>query len=170
MVRRGLYYAGAALLMSLALVLLWRAGLPSAPNFSLNLSPDLQMRALADDNANPFEAYQGQAHIINFWATWCAPCLQEMPLLEAAYQDGIPVIGVNAGAEDAQTVAAWVDALGLSFPIMIDESDRRLEAAYRVRGLPTTFFIDAAGEVQMIERGALTAENLRKGLVAIGLQ
>ena len=108
--------------------------------------------------------------IINFWATWCAPCAQEMPVVENLHQEGMPVVGVNVGLEEEARVETWVDEAGLTFPIIVDDSQRTLEALYRIRAMPTTFFIDSDGIIQMVEAGPLTEESLAAGLIAMGLE
>ncbi|NJL93779.1 MAG: TlpA family protein disulfide reductase [Anaerolineae bacterium] len=110
-----------------------------------------------------------QPLILNFWATWCVPCLEEMPLLETLYRAGVPIVGINAGLEAPAEVAAWLLEQRISFPILVDDANRTLEGRFRVRGLPATFFIDEQGIIQHIVSGALTPQALERGLDAIGL-
>jgi peroxiredoxin len=111
----------------------------SAPGFTL---PDLagtQVR-LAD--------YQGKkAVLINFWATWCAPCREEMPALETLARElgprGLTVVGVNF-KESRRAVEAFRKALGLGFPMLLD-GDGRVSVAYQVFALPVTVLVDRRG-------------------------
>jgi len=93
--------------------------------------------------------------VINFWATWCAPCEVEMPALQALYTRyagrGLRVIGVNLG-ESAGAVMAWSDRLGLTFTLALDPSGRAA-ADYRLRGQPTTVIVASDGRIASIIYG-----------------
>lgn len=107
-------------------------------------------------------AWRGQPVIINFWATWCGPCEAETPLLEAAYvryQDkGLKIIGMDVG-ESLFDVRAWRVRQGVTYNLAIDR-DGRLISLYRVRGLPTTFFIGRDGVIKQIQYGPVNAAML----------
>ena len=110
-----------------------------------------------------------QPMLVNFWATWCGPCLVEMPALQTAYQayhdKGVRIIAVNLG-EPSDVVSAWTQRFGLTFDIVIDP-DRRLMDRYRVRGAPSSYFIDRRGIIRHIAYGALTSDELSQQLVVI---
>lgn len=111
---------------------------------------------------------RGRPMVINFWATWCAPCRAEMPMLEAAWQRygaQVIVLGVDVGENQAQ-VAEFVDELGISFPIALD-SDRTITNAYNVRGLPTTYFVDSNGIIRHLYPGQLNSAIFAEGLETI---
>ena len=113
---------------------------------------------------------RGKPVVINFWATWCPPCIEEMPLLEATaqrYSDRLVVVGVDY-AEDAQTVQAFVDTFGITFPIALD-SDGAASAQYYVRSYPTTFFVDAEGVLRAQHLGALSNELMNTYLGTVGI-
>jgi len=120
-----------------------------APGFAL---PDLSGQSVS------LSQWRGQIVLVNFWASWCQPCREEMPLLQATYeayaQDGLVVLGVNMG-ESAQRVAGFAEDLGLTFPVLVDESTT-VGALYRVRGAPTTYFIDREGVIRQRYVGPLT--------------
>jgi peroxiredoxin len=105
-------------------------------------------------------ALKGSAVIVNFWATWCGPCVTEMPALQAAYEKfqskGLTVIGINSG-EPVDTVIAWQARQHLTFPLAID--DGTIQDWYRVRGLPSSYFIGRDGTIKQIVFGPLP-ENL----------
>jgi thiol-disulfide isomerase/thioredoxin len=90
---------------------------------------------------------RGQTVFLNFWATWCVPCREEMPALEALHRTygprGFVVLAVNY-KESGPSVRRFVRDLGLSMPIAIDP-DGSASQALRVRGLPVTFLIDRNG-------------------------
>ncbi|GEM_PF-563657 len=110
--------------------------------------------------------YQGKRVVLNFWASWCAPCRTEMPLLEATFKrlenSGVVVIGVNY-AEEALPVRQYVGELNITFPILLDV-DRFVFDKYGVTGLPTTFFIDSKGKMRAKYIGMLTPEALQQYL------
>jgi thiol-disulfide isomerase/thioredoxin len=94
-------------------------------------------------------ALKGKAVFLNFWATWCPPCREEMPSMEALYQRfrgrDLELLAVDI-QEDKDTVAAFMKEYGLTFPAALD-STGRISAEYGVRGIPTTFIIDRDGGI-----------------------
>lgn len=162
------------MLIGAAMIVLWRAGLPASPDFFIELEdqplvPSFTAQTLNGETVT-VEPELGHPLIINFWATWCIPCEREMPLLEELYQAGVPILAINAGAEDRETVIQWAANQALTFPIVIDDDQRQLERKFGVRGLPTTFFIDSHGTIQKVQFGELTAPGLQDGLAAIGIK
>jgi cytochrome c biogenesis protein CcmG/thiol:disulfide interchange protein DsbE len=110
--------------------------------------------------------YQGSVVLINFWATWCEPCRQEMPDFQDAYKaasgDGLVVLGVNY-QQKAVDVVPFVEELGLTFPVLLDPAVE-VGRLYRVRGLPMTVIVDREGIVRVRHVGYLPAELLRQYL------
>jgi len=94
--------------------------------------------------------FRGKTVVLNFWASWCVPCREEMPNLERAWQEfharGIVVLGINV-ADDYDEAAAFVRALAITYPNVFDSEQTRLNT-YRVTGLPTTFFIDPQMQIR----------------------
>ena len=90
---------------------------------------------------------RGKVIVLNFWASWCAECRPEMPVLERLHRElaprGLAVIGVNAREEGA-TVQSYAKGLGLTFPLVLDP-DGKINAAYGVIGLPATFVVGRDG-------------------------
>lgn len=137
----------------------WQASAPAvgftAPDFTLTtaLGEQIQLSEL-----------RGEPVVINFWASWCGPCRAEMPALQAVserYQaNGLTILGVNATAGDSVAKAIDFVALnGLTFPILFDH-ENSVNAVYRVRSLPTTFFVDADGRIDDIVVGGPMSEAL----------
>ncbi len=113
-------------------------------------------------------AYRGRPVILNFWATWCIPCRQEMPLLQQAYEThqhtGLAVLGISQDEPNrSQVVRAYWARAGLTFPTLLD-SDGMAAKRYRVFILPSTIFMDAQGMVTVMHQGPLNATQLEQYL------
>ena len=112
---------------------------------------------------------RGQVVLINFWATWCVPCRVEMPAIQARYNDGdFAVLAVNFD-ESAEKVRAFADELGLDFPILLDPGGK-IQELYRVRGYPSSYFVDTNGVIQFIHIGEMSNADLDNYLPQLGLQ
>jgi peroxiredoxin len=99
--------------------------------------------------------YKGQVVMLNFWASWCGPCRQEMPLLESIYKKyrpmGFTLIGVNV-EPDSNAANEWLKQTPVSFPILYDK-ESKVSKMYDVAGMPSTVIIDRTGKVRMLHRG-----------------
>jgi peroxiredoxin len=122
-----------------------------APN---SVAPDFTLTA---QTGKPVELtqFKGQVVMLNFWASWCGPCRQEMPLLDSIYKKynkaGFTMIGVNV-EPDSKAANDWLKQTPVSFPILYDtQSD--VSKLYGVAGMPSTVIIDRKGNVRMIHRG-----------------
>jgi len=106
------------------------------------------------------ENYTGRPLIINFWTTWCRFCVAEMPLLQELYGSGedVTVLAVNI-KERQEDVEVFIRDAGYTFPVLLDENGEAA-SAYRVRGLPTTFAVNADGVITAIRIGAFDAQGL----------
>lgn len=126
-------------------------------------APDVR---LTDLQGQPvaFTDYKGQVIFYNAWATWCPPCKEEIPTLEAYYQihrqDGFVVIAIEDG-EPVAEVAAYVKEFGLTFPVWPDLKWVATEA-FGINALPTSYVIDRSGVVRQMWRGAVTREALEQ--------
>ncbi|HKQ31003.1 MAG TPA: TlpA disulfide reductase family protein [Burkholderiales bacterium] len=112
-------------------------------------APDFALRSAAGGNLRLSE-YRGQVVMVNFWATWCGPCRQELPLLNKMYeryrQAGFTVLAVNI-EEDTGLAKKMAQTLGLSFPILFD-NEKRVSKLYDPPAMPTTVLIDRNGRVR----------------------
>jgi thiol-disulfide isomerase/thioredoxin len=101
--------------------------------------------------------YKGQVVMINFWATWCGPCRQEMPILEDIYKKykpmGFTMLGVNVEPKTGDP-EGWLSKLPkpVTFPVAFDV-DSKVSKLYNVAGMPTTVFIDRKGNVREVHKG-----------------
>jgi peroxiredoxin len=130
-----------------------------------NQAKDFSLESL-DGGKISLSDYEGDVVLVNFWATWCAPCRAEIPDFEAAYQDykdeGFVVLGVNE-QESAETVRPFADALGMNYPILLDEQGQVMNQ-YRALGLPTSILVDREGVIQVRHTGVLLAAQLESYL------
>ncbi|WP_261800077.1 redoxin domain-containing protein [Paenibacillus sp. PAMC21692] len=118
----------------------------TAPSFQLNQLAGGQLK-LSD--------YEGKGVVLNFWASWCNPCVNELPLLNEAYKlAGIDMIAINVGEEE-ETVKKFVDRYELAFPIALDR-EQDVKRQYRAAGLPLTVVIDEQGNIMKRHEGELT--------------
>ena len=117
-----------------------------APQFTLNAR---------GGKAVNLAQYKGQVVMINFWATWCGPCRQEMPLLETIYKKynkmGFTLLGVNV-EPDSKPAEDWLKATPVSFPILFDTKSE-VSKMYEVSGMPSTVIVDRKGNVRVIHHG-----------------
>src|SRR5258708_12245204 len=128
-------------------------------------APDFTLTG-TDGKTHRLKDYQGQLVVLNFWATWCAPCRLETPLLQKTYAGlqnaGLVIIAVDQPEEDG-AVNSFVKEFNLTYPILLD-SDLAATQAYGVIGLPTTFFVDPKGIMHAKQIVMLTDSNLQQYL------
>jgi peroxiredoxin len=117
-------------------------------------APSFTLAALTGQQA-ALSQYKGQVVMVNFWATWCGPCQQEMPLLDQMYKKykpaGFTLIGVNVDKE-APAVKDLMARRPVSFPVLLDPANQ-VSKAYHVSEMPSSVFIDSKGEIRYIHRG-----------------
>jgi peroxiredoxin len=127
-----------------------QAAMPSTGS----VAPEFTLKSNSGKNLKLSE-YRGQVVMINFWASWCAPCRQEMPLLNRIYQQyhktGFVLFGVNID-DNPETARALAQQLGVSFPVLFD-ADKQVSKRYDVDAMPSTLLIDRNGKVRYIHRG-----------------
>jgi peroxiredoxin len=117
-------------------------------------APSFTLAALTGQQA-ALSQYKGQVVMVNFWATWCGPCQQEMPLLDQMYKKykpaGFTLIGVNVDKE-APAVRELMARKPVSFPVLLDPANQ-VSKAYHVDEMPSSVLIDRKGEIRYIHRG-----------------
>ncbi len=121
-----------------------------------NPAPDFTLKSRSGENVKLSEL-RGEVVMINFWASWCAPCRQEMPLLEDIYKKyselGFVLLGVNV-EEDASKAMELLREIPVSFPILYDNANE-VSKRYKVVAMPTTVMVDRDGTMRYLHRGYL---------------
>jgi thiol-disulfide isomerase/thioredoxin len=131
--------------------------------------PGFVLVDLKGKNVNGKE-YLGKPLVINFWATWCAPCKLELPLLQKTfhtYEKDINLIAVNSD-ESSDTVNKYVAQTKYDLPVLIDESGE-MANAFGVHAYPVTFFVDNKGVLQSMHVGQLDEKLMATYLRTIGI-
>ncbi len=131
-----------------------------APDFLLQNSAGSKIR-LSD--------YRGKVVLVNFWATWCAPCKAEIPLLEefehAYASQGLTVIGVSMDERGWSSVRPFMEALTINYPVVI--GNEGLASRYGMIGLPTTFLVDREGRIAATHIGIITRGDVENTIMRL---
>ena len=128
-------------------------------------APDFTVTLLGGSDLASIDL-QGRVVVINFWASWCAPCRNEAPELQSAweaYQDkGVTFVGITY--QDAKNASQrFVDTFGLTYPNGVDEKGQ-ISRAYGITGIPETFIIDREGNIAWSRIGEVRADELAEQL------
>lgn len=119
-------------------------------------APDFTLRSTNGSNTR-LQEQRGRVVLINFWATWCGPCKQEMPHLNRLYDKyraaGFVLLGVNVD-DDAQKAAGVAQKWEMKFPVLLD-TDKKISELYELGTMPSTVLIDRDGRVRYIHKGYL---------------
>lgn len=126
----------------------------SACSVANDAAPDFTLKSNSGENLR-LQEQRGNVVMLNFWATWCAPCRKEMPVLEEIHQRygaaGFVLWGVNV-EEDSEAAEAMAKDLGVTFPIVFDPESQASQA-YGIDAMPTTILIDRDGNIRYKHRG-----------------
>jgi peroxiredoxin len=132
------------------------AGTASSAIAPLTPAPDFSLSAMSGPNMR-LQDQRGRVVMVNFWATWCAPCRQEMPQLNRLYQKyrsaGFVLLGVNVD-DDPSKAAEVATKLGVTFPVLLDPN-KNVSKLYDLSTMPSTVIIDRDGRVRYVHRGYL---------------
>ncbi|MBI2333064.1 MAG: redoxin domain-containing protein [Chloroflexi bacterium] len=129
-------------------------------------APDFTLPTL-DGTEVSLSQFHGKPVLINFWASWCAPCREEMPELVRAYEahkvDGLLILGLNLTFQDSlPEVQHFVNEFKMTFPVLLDEDGAVAEKLYRIPGLPMSVFINQDGTIERIHVGIMSGEQVEQ--------
>ncbi len=140
--------------VSIVSVCIGLSSLVSASVKVSDMAPDFTLKSLQGTNLR-LEEYRGQVVLLNFWASWCGPCRQEMPILDRIHQryedTGFAVLGVNVEGEIAPALKI-PNLTNVTFPILIDEG-QVVSELYGLEAMPSTLVIDRNGVVRYVHLG-----------------
>lgn len=165
----------AAIFVVLVIVVLVAAGCKTYPTEGLREAPEvgaIAPRFTLTDTAGAqvsLEDHRGKVVLLNFWATWCPPCRQEMPDIQSRYEMHSPNLVVLAidNNEPLDLVQSYVDEVGLSFNPLLDPG-ADVQILYQIRGYPTSMFVDENGIIQIVHVGLMTQSQLDGYLSQMG--
>lgn len=117
-------------------------------------APDFTLKSNSGDNLRLSE-HRGEVILLNFWASWCGPCRQEMPHLDALQKKyealGVNVVGVSVD-DDPEKANHLLKEIPVTFPVLYD-TESQVSAAYKVAAMPTTVLIDRDGNMRYLHKG-----------------
>lgn len=126
-------------------------------------APQLNLTTLDGSPVSLFD-YRGQVVLVNLWATWCAPCRQEMPTLQAFYdqykEKGFVLVAINQ-EEKREVVQPFIEEFKLTFPVWLD-LDYQAQKDFKTMNLPSSYVIDRDGQVKLMWIGSISKANLEK--------
>lgn len=128
-------------------------------------APDFTLKTL-DGKTMTLSELKGKKVVLNFWATWCPPCKEEMPFFQQYYEkyadeDNVEIVAVNITLKDKlDQVKSFVESYHLTFPILLMEEEDLMET-YRIYTIPSTFMINTKGEIEKQILGPLDVDTLR---------
>ena len=136
---------------------LWGTDTPVKPGYK---SPDFTLEGL-DGQPYKLSDFKGKAVVLNFWGTFCPPCVEEMPALQSQYEQwkssNVVILGVNLN-ENLVTVKGFIRQHQITFPILLDYDQVR--KTFKVTAYPTTFYIDSTGTIKDVFVGGMKESDI----------
>src|SRR6266496_3569276 len=134
-------------------------------------APDFNLPTLDDTEVN-LSQFHGQPVLINFLATWCLPCREEMPELVRSYEahksEGLMILGLNLTYSDTlPDVQAFVNEFHMTFPVLLDKDGQVAEKSYPLPGVPTSIFINRDGTIERVQIGLMSGRQIDKFVAEI---
>lgn len=127
-------------------------------------APDFALKTL-DDEQIRLSQLRGKPVMINFWATWCPPCRQEMPELEKFYEthkQHVELLSVHLTSQDRRDkVGPFIQQYSLTFPVVLDEKGKILKL-YNIQTIPTTYILDGNGVIRKKVIGPMTYKQMQE--------
>jgi len=129
-------------------------GMSAMADIDKSAAPDFTLKSSSGENLRLSE-FRGEVVMINFWASWCGPCRQEMPLLDELYSQykpmGFTILGVNVEEDPAQA-KQMLKATPVNFPVLFDNQSE-VSKLYNVVAMPSTVLVDRDGNVRYLHQG-----------------
>jgi len=133
-------------------------------NLENSLAKNFSLESLKGNEEVSLEDFRGKPVVVNFWATWCGPCKQEMPFFEKTWREykdkGVIFIGIDV-MDDKGNAIEFIDKLGVSYINLYDPSGKTSNS-YGVVALPATFFIDKNGDIAVKHYGSFLGRDAEK--------
>ncbi|MGX9133398.1 peroxiredoxin family protein [Rummeliibacillus sp. JY-2-4R] len=136
------------------------------------LAPDFKLKTL-DGKEVKLSDYRGKKVILNFWATWCPPCKEEIPHMEDYYKkqakdDNVEILAVNLtkADKDKNYIADFAKSYDITYPILLDEEGKQQEQ-YEIVTIPTTYLIDSTGKIQKKIVGPMDQKMMEKSITTL---
>lgn len=135
----------------------------AVPLFALAASPTFSLVDM-QGKTHTLAAHQGKWVLVNLWATWCVPCLSEMPELEALSRsrDDLVVLGLAVDGQNPRRVAQFAEKMRVTYPIIAGDED--MAKQFKPRGFPTSILYDRAGNPVLVKEGAITRKEIENVL------
>jgi cytochrome c biogenesis protein CcmG, thiol:disulfide interchange protein DsbE len=153
---RVLILVAGAIVLAVTFVIVWLQSAKYEPLAVGKVAPDFALTDL-DDKPIRLSDFRGKVVFLNFWATWCAPCREEMPSMEVLHKnfekDGLVILAVSIDrVTTTKDIPPFVKGMNLTFPVLID-SWGKTDKPYKRMGVPETFIIDQEGVIREIVIG-----------------
>jgi len=133
-------------------------------------APNFVMKNLSGE-AVALEKFRGQVVLLDFWATWCKPCVKSMPVLQQLHDHfaskGLAVLGVSTEVNAAKRVPPFLAKHKISYPIFLDSEDEPAWEKYKVKVIPMLFLIDRQGQIVQQWSGEVEHDKVERALAAI---